>query len=366
MNPAHLLDRCIGTQWPSLQTAADLAAFEATPYAERIRAQSTYEALQFGAALDPDAAAIRFLTKADPDETPVTITHAQFIARVTQSANFFHHLGVGPDDVVSLLLPLVPQAFFALFGAQAAGIANPVNPLLSAAQITEILRAAGTKVLVALGPVPGSDIWDKVQHVKAQLPQLKAIVVVHGSTDEANAVYNFDQHVGRFAADHLASGRRFKATDTAGYFHTGGTTGTPKLVRHTHANQVYQAWVIALMLPIGTRPQPAVRAAAVPRRRCADAGPGGARRRQYAGRAGAVGLARAERGSKRVAPGRTLPAGALRRRAHRARRRRSRRRRVTPTSAASASHRAAARRFRSPSARRSPNGWACRCSRSTA
>ncbi len=251
MNPAHLLDRCIGTEWPSLQSAADLAAFEATPYAERIRAQSTYEALQLGAALDPDAAAIRFLTKADPDETPLTITHGQFIARVTHSANFFHHLGVGPEDVVSLLLPLVPQAFFALFGAQAAGIANPVNPLLSAAQIAEILRAAGTKVLVALGPVPGSDIWDKVQRVKAQLPQLKAIVVVRGATDEANTIYSFDEHVSRFPTDRLTSGRRFKATDTAGYFHTGGTTGTPKLVRHTHANQVYQAWVVALMLPFG-------------------------------------------------------------------------------------------------------------------
>jgi fatty-acyl-CoA synthase len=252
MTPAHPLDRCIGATRPSLRTAADLAAFEATPYAQRIKAQSTYEALQIGAALDPEAAAIHFLNRADPDETPLTISHAQFIARVTQAANLFQQLGVGPNDVVSLLLPLVPQAFFALFGAQAAGIANPVNPLLSAAQIAEILRAAGTKVLVALGPVPGSDIWDKVQQVKAQLPQLEAIVVVHGPADEAHAVHNFDEAVARLPSDRLISGRVIQAGDTAGYFHTGGTTGTPKLVRHTHANQVYQAWVIALMLPFGS------------------------------------------------------------------------------------------------------------------
>ena len=30
-----------------------------------------------------------------------------------------------------------------------------------------------------------------------------------------------------------------------GYFHTGGTTGTPKLVRHTHANQVYASLGLA-------------------------------------------------------------------------------------------------------------------------
>ena len=217
MAQAHPLDRLIGAQMPSFRNAAELTAFEATPYADRIMAQSTYEALQIGAAIDPDAAAIRFLTKADPEETPVTISYAQFIARVTQSANFFHDLGVGPSDVVSFLMPLLPQTFFALFGAQAAGIANPVNPMLSAAQIAEILRAANTKVLVALGPVPGTDIWDKVQQVKGQLPNLKAIVVVHGAADEANAVYNFDAMLGQFPADRLTSGRRILASDTAGY-----------------------------------------------------------------------------------------------------------------------------------------------------
>jgi len=249
MTQAHLLDRAIGMELPSLRTAAELAAFEATPYADRIKAQSTYEALQLGAASDPEAAAICFLKNADPDEVPATISHAQFIARVRQSANLFHELGVGPNDVVSLLMPLLPQTFFALFGAQAAGIANPVNPLLSATQLTEILRAARTKVLVALGPVPGSDVWSKVQQIKAQLPELKAIVVVHGASDEAQAVYSFDAMLDQFPGDRLTSGRHIRADDVAGYFHTGGTTGTPKLVRHTHANQVYQAWAIALMLP---------------------------------------------------------------------------------------------------------------------
>ena len=251
MTHVHLLDRLIGAELPPLRTAAELQAFEATPYVERIIPQSTYEALQLGAAHDPGTAAFQFLKKGDPDEVPITVTYAQFMARVTQSANLFHDLGVGPNDVVSFLLPLLPQAFFALFGAQAAGIANPVNPLLSPAQLTEILRAANTKVLVALGPLPGSDIWDKVQRIRAKLPSLKAVVVVYGATDEASGVYSFDALIDNYPADRLTSGRRIAATDTAAYFHTGGTTGTPKLVRHTHRNQVYQAWVMGLMLPSG-------------------------------------------------------------------------------------------------------------------
>lgn len=251
MAKAHPLDRLIGAEPPCIASAAELAAFESTPWAERIAAQSTYEALQIGAAIDPQAPALQFLPQADPDAPPLTVTHAQFIARVTQAANLFADLGVGPTDVVSFLLPLAPQAFFTLFGAQAAGIANPVNPLLSAQQIGEILRAADTRVLVTLGPVPGADIWDKVQQIKDSLPRLKAIVVVQGAAAAGAGVHDFDALVGQYPADRLVSGRRIAASDIAGYFHTGGTTGTPKLVRHTHANQVYQAWGVGLQLPTG-------------------------------------------------------------------------------------------------------------------
>lgn len=242
------LDRSIGRDGPLFRSAADVEAFEQTPYAERIAAESTYDALKIGASIDPNAPAIQFLPTASPDDTPIVITHAQFLARVTQTANAFHELGVGPNDVVSFLLPLVPQAFFTLFGAEAAGVANPVNPLLEPHQIAEILEAAHTKVLVVLGPTPGTDIWEKVMKVRGELKNLTAIVQVGGPGDEANGVYGFDALVARQPADRLVSGRTIRAQDTAAYFHTGGTTGTPKLVRHTHGNQVYQAWACNLML----------------------------------------------------------------------------------------------------------------------
>ena len=245
---AMLLDRVVGDSFPKLASAADVRAFEGVPYVERIAAASTFDAIKLGAGHDADAPAIAFLPNASPDEAPIVITHRQFVERVTQAANMFHALGVGPGDVVSFLLPLLPQSFFTLFGAEAAGIANPVNPLLEAHQIAEILEAAGTKVLVALGPTEGSDIWNKVAKVRSQLKQLKAIIQVNGPGDEANAVYSFDALIGKQPADRLVSGRQIAAGDIAAYFHTGGTTGTPKLVRHTHANQVYQAWVCNLML----------------------------------------------------------------------------------------------------------------------
>jgi fatty-acyl-CoA synthase len=243
----HLLDRIIGSEYPDFADDAEVRAFEQVPYADRIAAPSTYEAIKLGAAHNGDAPALQFLANAEPSDTPIVISYRAFIARVTQAANMFHALGVGPGDVVSFLLPLVPDAFVTLFGAEAAGIANPVNPLLEPQQIAEILEAANTKVLVALGPMPGTDIWQKVEQVRGKLPHLKAIVQL-GPGDPAHGIYSFGELIKTQPSDRLVSGRIISGGDTAAYFHTGGTTGTPKLVRHTHTNQVYQAWACNLML----------------------------------------------------------------------------------------------------------------------
>ena len=255
-----LIDRLVGEQRPSLATAAEVATFETTPFRDRIAAKSTYEAIQIGAAHNRDAPALQFLPNADPSEPAIVLSYGQFLARVTQAANMFDSFGIGPNDVVSFLLPLVPQSFYGLFGAEAAGIANPVNSLLEAHQLTEILEAANTKVLVALGPIPGSDIWEKVEKIRGHLPKLKIILQVnpggsgHVRTSETatssatQQIYDFDSLINISPSEQLTSERKIAPDDIAAYFHTGGTTGTPKLVRHTHENQVYQAWVCNLML----------------------------------------------------------------------------------------------------------------------
>ena len=56
-------------------------------------------------------------------------------------------------------------------------------------------------------------------------------------------------HLSALAAEqphHAFVGEPPAATDLAALFHTGGTTGTPKLAAHTHANEVSDAWMIAV------------------------------------------------------------------------------------------------------------------------
>ncbi len=253
---AILIDRVMGATRPSLSTAAGVAALEAVALQDRLEAASTYEAIQIGARRDPSALAMQFLPTCAVDDVAITLTYAQFLAKMTQSANLFSALGVGPQDVVSVLLPLLPQNFYALFGAEAAGIANPVNPLLEPHQLAEILNAAGTKVAVVHGANAGSDIWDKINKIRGQVPSLRAILLVGGDAVEnpagsAQAILDFDVEIDKYPGDRLTSGRQIQRNDIAAYFHTGGTTGTPKLVRHTHENQVYQAWVCNVMLNAG-------------------------------------------------------------------------------------------------------------------
>jgi fatty-acyl-CoA synthase len=249
MRAWHLLDRKIGSSRPALTTAAQLREFEAVPLDERLAATSTHDVIRIGAEAYPDRPALVFLPNSDPQEPGLTISYRDFLGGVTQAANMFHALGVGSTDVVTLLLPLLPQSFFTLFGGETAGIANPVNPLLEASQIAEILRAAGTKVLVTAGPAMSAEIWAKVERIRGELPQLTAIVCVGGAPSDMPGVFSWEELARAQPSDRLVSGRRISAGDVAAYFHTGGTTGMPKLVRHTHRNQVYQAWVIGLMLP---------------------------------------------------------------------------------------------------------------------
>jgi hypothetical protein len=121
----------LGDAYPDLGDPRTVEALESIPYDERVAVESTYEALRIGVSLAPDDPAIHFLLRGEPDEDPLTLTYRQYLGRV----NLLHDRGVGPRDVVSFLLPLLPHSYMVLFGAEAAGIVNPVNPMLEVRQI---------------------------------------------------------------------------------------------------------------------------------------------------------------------------------------------------------------------------------------
>ena len=155
---------------------ADIEQAEQTPIEKQLVADNTYDMIRHGTSLDPQAPALSFFMDGANYKKATTYTYAEFFGEVNRTANMLYDLGIGPNDVVSFLLPNLPQTHFVLWGGQAAGIVNPINPMLNAAVIQEICEHAKTKVLVALGSLPGSDIWEKVESIRDDLPDLKAIV----------------------------------------------------------------------------------------------------------------------------------------------------------------------------------------------
>ncbi len=227
------------------QNIGDIEAFESTPIEERLDVFNTYDLIRKGAAVNPDAPAISFFLRGESYDRPLQVTYRDLTANITRTANLFHDLGVGPNDVISYLLPNLPQTHYVLWGAEAAGIVNPINPLLEPATIAEICQAAGTKVLVALAEFPESDIWEKVMKIRARLPHLKAIVRIMGPGDEKDGIYGYDEIIGGYSSEKLDSNREIAPQDIASIYHTGGTTGTPKLAPHTHFNETAMAFMIA-------------------------------------------------------------------------------------------------------------------------
>ncbi|MBT3310682.1 MAG: acyl-CoA synthetase [Desulfobacterales bacterium] len=226
-----------------LSSLEEIREYEKTPLDDRLTFNNTYEMIKQGASRNPDAPAISFFMSGDKFDEAETTSYRELMKRINQTANMFHDLGIGPNDVVTSLLPIIPEAHFIIWGAEAAGIINPVNSLLEPETIVELCKVAKTKILVVPGEIPGTDTWEKVPYLIKNLPDLKAVIRVKGPADEENGIYSYEEIIDKYNGDSLDSGRVIDPHDIASIYLTGGTTGTPKLAPHTHYNEASMIFI---------------------------------------------------------------------------------------------------------------------------
>lgn len=245
MNPIH---PPFAPSFP-IRSIDDVHRLEKTPIETALPVRSTYEIFRNSAHAFGPKTALTFLRSGDPDDTPIRWSYADLLAGIHQTANALHALGVGPQDAVAVLLPGCLEYHLALWGGEAAGIVQPLNPLLSDEKLASLMTVARAKVLIAWGSDEESGIWSKALRLRTQVPTLATVLRV-APPDEApgnaaalpEGVADFKALRAREPGDRLASGRDIAPTDIAAYFHTGGTTGAPKLARHSHGAQVFTAW----------------------------------------------------------------------------------------------------------------------------
>jgi fatty-acyl-CoA synthase len=245
------------------RSLADIERIERDAWQQRIPAQNTYGLIRAACERWPERVALRLLLAGSADAPTRDLRYDELLARVHQVANALHACGVRSVTTVAILLPNVIEGHLALWGAEAAGIASPINPMLEAGYITRICNETEAQVIIAFGPAPGTDIWDKAVEVANQIDSVHTIIQVDpaaafgkraaGTRSEPQGrmpqrqgvrVLDFHDAVADTDATALVSGRRFEAGEPCAYFHTGGTTGYPKVAVHSHRNQAFMGWVL--------------------------------------------------------------------------------------------------------------------------
>ncbi|WP_425052211.1 acyl-CoA synthetase [Psychromarinibacter sp. S121] len=235
------------------------------PWTERDVPPTLYGLLTRTAERFPDRNAMTFQMFSDPGARAETLTWRQMRSQVTQAANLFRELGVGETDTVAILMPNCTECFVALYGAQVAGIANPINPLLEPEQIAGILRETGAKVLVTLRAFPKTDIAQKAAEAVRLAPGIETVIevdllryldfpkswIVPLIRPKAHARHR--ARVLRYADEVARQSDTLDFADSTGdrisaYFHTGGTTGMPKVAQHKYSGFVYNGWLAERLL----------------------------------------------------------------------------------------------------------------------
>ncbi len=229
----------MGGGFPPLATLRDIEAIEATPLADRLDAPDVFGVLRAAAKRHASRTAIIDITDPCDGSGDRRWTYVEAFEQITRAANALWHLGGAKP--VGYLLPNLAETHFVLWGASAGAGAVPVNPLLSAEIVCEILHAAGAGCLVTTPP--GTPLYETAKAASEQLGGIPLLTVGEGGSLNA-AMENYSR-------DRLDFDASKDAHRIAAYFHTGGTTGAPKLAQQTRANQAAMAWMLRYTLDIG-------------------------------------------------------------------------------------------------------------------
>ena len=215
--------------------------------------ESTYQLLLDAAGAWPDGVATQWIPDLGDYTRCLAWTYAELAGTVTRIANALTSLGVRRADAVTLASVNTSMLYAATLAAQAAGIAAPVNPALSAERIAELIRRTGSRVMVAAGPELDPQLWQRLLGVARQAGMTAVLALrpdgAHSDPppltgdDAANGrgpltVAYLDEVIAGQPSGHLTGADLPKADDLAAFVHTGGTTGAPKIAAHTHANQL--------------------------------------------------------------------------------------------------------------------------------
>lgn len=188
-----------------------------------------------------DEIAISFIANGDPQAPVLDISFTEFAAQVRQRAGALVELGIGPNDIITFAAPLDPLAFQTMLACMAVSTIAPINYFLETDALEHIVAAqSASTLLVHRNFSDGPEVIEKLKAVHHANPQMRLIVFGEGPSIEG--ALDLDLLAAKNEPDDWPEELRERETShVMALFHTGGTTGLPKLVPHTEA--MYSAMV---------------------------------------------------------------------------------------------------------------------------
>jgi fatty-acyl-CoA synthase len=229
-----------------LRSLADVEAIERTPLECRLTVADFSRRVALAlAACDSKETAILYVPDGDVEREAQRISFRDLRRNIDRTAALLRARGISRRDAVAVLLPNVPQLYWAVLGAMAAGIVFPINWMLEPHALFRLLKEADATAVIALGPTPGFRIWESLMSIASELPAGTPIWSVAGPGGDVRDDSDLDGHIAD-ATDRDVPQDAISGDTIGAYVHSGGTTGLPKIVKLSHRNMSYRHWTLQL------------------------------------------------------------------------------------------------------------------------